>query len=101
MVIYRNEPYENSQTDIFVGKVDKNEIDCILFFSPSAINTFADLIRDKGISLINVKKIPIAVIGTTTARAVRENGLQPAIMPLVSDEESFVEELIKYFSGME
>jgi len=95
--VYKNVPFENPQNDLIFEKIDKNEIDCLTFFSPSAMKSFAHLMGEKGISLINFRNIPIAVIGSTTARAARENGLQPAIMPLMSGEESFVEELEKYF----
>jgi uroporphyrinogen-III synthase len=91
--IYKNVPYRNSQREMLFQKIENKLVDCITFYSPSAINNFADLIGEKGITLINTRKIPIAVIGSTTAQAAREKNLNPGIMPAGSDEESFVEEL--------
>ena len=99
--VYNNVPFRNSQKDLIVQKIDNNIIDCITFFSPSAINTFADLIGEEGIILIHARKIPIAVIGSTTAQAAREKNLQPTIQPSQSDEQSFVDELERYFGVME
>ena len=101
MVIYKNVPITNSKKELIFEKIDSHGIDCITFFSPSAVNTFADLIGEKGITLINTRKIKIAVVGSTTAFAARENKLIPEIMPDRSDERSFVEELVRYFGVME
>jgi uroporphyrinogen-III synthase len=49
---------------------------------------------------MNTRKIPIAVIGPTTAKAARERNLNPEIMPAKSDENSFIEELKRYFGEM-
>jgi uroporphyrinogen-III synthase len=99
--VYKNVPFRNSQKEMIYQKLNDNMIDCITFFSPSAINTFADLMGEKGVTLINTRKIPIAVIGSTTAHAAREKNLQPTIQPSQSDEEGFVEELERYFGVVE
>ena len=56
---------------------------------------------NKFIVFINNRKIPIAVIGPTTALAARELNLKPTIQPPQSDEQSFVEEIKRYFGVME
>jgi len=100
LVIYKNVPITNSKKELIFEKIDKHEIDCITFFSPSAIIIFTDLMGEKGISLINTRKIKIAVIGSTTELAARENNLNPEIIPDRSDERSFVDELVRYFDVM-
>jgi len=95
--IYKNIPNEYSKRELLIEKIDKCRIDCITFFSPSAINRFADLMGDKGIALINANKISIAVIGSSTLLAARKKNLEPTIQPLHSDEQSFAEEIDKYF----
>ena len=99
--VYQNVPFRNSQKEMIYQKLDDNMIDCITFFSPSAINTFTDLMGEKGVTLINIRKIPIAVIGSTTAQAAREKNLQPTIQPSQSDDQNFVQELMKYFNENE
>jgi uroporphyrinogen-III synthase len=101
LVVYKNVPNTNSKNELIFEKIGNHRIDCITFFSPSAVNTFADLIGEKGISLINTRKIKIAVIGSTTAFAARENKLIPEIMPAKSNEDSFVVELERYFNIQE
>ena len=59
--VYKNIPYKNPQREMLYEKIRDSKVDCITFFSPSAINTFADLMGEKGITLINTKKIPIAI----------------------------------------
>jgi uroporphyrinogen-III synthase len=101
IVIYKNIPITNAKKELIFEKIDNHRIDCITFFSPSAINTFTDLMGEKGINLINSKKIPIAVIGSTTSLAAQEKDLVPTIQPSQSNEQSFVEELERYFGVME
>jgi uroporphyrinogen III methyltransferase/synthase len=98
--VYKNMPHRDSQWDTIYEKMDNNLIDCIAFYSPSALNAFAELIGENGISLINDKKIAIAVVGYATARAARENNFHPDIIPTVSDDEHFVEALKGYFGVM-
>lgn len=95
--IYKNVPYNNPDKELLIEKIDKNEVDCIMFFSPSAINGFVSLIGQDGISVLSSRDIAIAVIGKSTAQAARRKGLHPDIIPVKSDEESFIQELEKYF----
>ncbi len=98
MVVYKNEPYENPDKTELQKKIDNNEIDCLTFFSPSAVNSFVQIIGEKIITLIKNQNIPIAVIGSTTEKAVINHGLNPNIKPDESDNQSMIEALIKYFS---
>jgi uroporphyrinogen-III synthase len=95
--IYKTVPFENPERNLIIEKIDKNELDCITFFSPSAINSFASLIGQDGISLLNTRDIAIAVIGGKTAQAADKKGLHPDIIPIKSDEDSFIQELERYF----
>ena len=97
IVVYKNVPNEHTEKEKICHKIENNEIDCIIFFSPSAIDTFAQLMEEKGIELIKKRNVAIAVIGSTTARAARKNDLNPVIIPEMSDELSFINELKKYF----
>jgi uroporphyrinogen-III synthase len=99
--VYKNILHRNSQKEMIFQKIENKSVDCLTFYSPSAINSFADLIGEKGITLINTRKIPIAVIGSTTAKAARGKNLNPEIMPAKSDEDTFVEELERFFEVRE
>jgi len=99
--VYKTIGHKNSQKEMIFQKIENKSVDCITFYSPSAINSFADLIGEQGITLINTRKIPIAVIGPTTAKAARGKNLNPEIMPAKSNEDSFIEDLERYFGVKE
>ena len=98
--VYKTIGHKNSQKEMIVQRIENKSVDCITFYSPSAINSFADLVGEQGIALMNTRKIPIAVIGPTTAKAARGKNINPGIMPAKSDEDSFIEELERYFEVM-
>jgi uroporphyrinogen-III synthase len=95
--IYKNLPYQDSQWEETYKKIKDGVIDCITFYSPSALIAFVTLIGDDGVKMINDKKITIAVIGQSTAQAARKNNLHPEVIPPVSDDGHFVEALKEYF----
>jgi uroporphyrinogen-III synthase len=97
--VYKNIPYSNPQSELLYKKINNDSVNCITFYSPSALNAFIRLMGDEVVSLINAKQIAIAVIGPTTAQAAREKNLAPSIQPSQSDDQNFVEELIKYYKG--
>jgi uroporphyrinogen-III synthase len=95
--IYQTVLNENSNIEFLLKKIEKNELDCIMFFSPSAVNAFTSQIGPDGITLINLKGIAIAAIGKSTAQAASEKRLMPEIVSAKSDEATFIEELEKHF----
>jgi uroporphyrinogen-III synthase len=97
--VYKNQPFRDEKLDSVIKMIEDNALDCLSFYSPSAFNAFADLIGDKYISTIRDKNIPIAVIGLSTAQAVRDKNLHPEIMPDVSDDEHFVQAIKMYFGA--
>jgi len=101
MEIYKNVPYKDPEWDSLYRKITDKLIDCLIFYSPSALKAFVQLIGEEGIELINRVKIPIAVIGSSTAQAAREHALHPEIIPSESDDEHLVEALKNHFGVME
>jgi len=98
VVVYKNKPFENPDKIKLQKKIENNEIDCITFFSPSAVNSFIQILGQKTVEKIGNQKIPIAVIGSTTNKSVINHGLNPNIKPVESDNQSMVEVLNEYFS---
>lgn len=96
VVVYKNEPFDNPDKIHLVEKIENKKIDCITFFSPSAVNSFTKIIDDDILTLIKDQNIPIAVIGPTTEKAVINSGLNPTIKPVESDNQSMVEALINF-----
>jgi uroporphyrinogen-III synthase len=95
--IYENVPYKDAEWEAIHQKIIDNEIDCLVFYSPSAMNAFVQLMQKEGIQIIKRNNIPIAVIGASTAQTAREHDLHPEIMPSVSDDEHLVQALKSYF----
>jgi uroporphyrinogen III methyltransferase / synthase len=75
-----------------VARVAKGEADAILFFSPSAVHTFVELVgRERVAALQN--RIAMASIGPVTAKALQEAGVQRIVMPAEASAEAVVEAL--------
>ena len=51
--VYKNTPYRDLKWDTIFKKIEGKIIDCITFYSPSALHAFAKLIGEDGISMIN------------------------------------------------
>jgi len=97
VVVYKNVAFKNPQRDSMYQKISDNLIDCITFFSPSALNSFIDQMSDNVVSIINANKISVAVIGRTTAFAAQKKNLQLVIQPEKSDIQSFIQALNEFF----
>jgi uroporphyrinogen-III synthase len=96
--LYQTKTYQNPDARRIHEKISDGSIDCITFFSPSALNAFIQLMGDELVNEINFNQIAIAVIGSTTAKAADEVNLKPAIQPAQSDSESFLQALKEYYS---
>lgn len=96
--LYQTKTYKNPDTEMLHQKISDNLIDCVTFFSPSALNAFIQLMGEEVINEINSNQIAIAVIGSTTAKAAEEVKLKLIIQPMQSDSESFLQALKEYYS---
>ena len=67
------------------------DYDYILFASPHAVSFFADALRDLWIK--RPSGIRIAAVGPVTARALREIGLEPTIVPRDPGTDGLTDEL--------
>jgi len=99
LIVYVNSIFENPNKENLKEKIEKKLIDCITFFSPSAVNSFVQLIGKESVKKIRLQNIPIAVIGSTTEFAVKEHQLNPTIKPSISDNEHMVDALMDYFKS--
>lgn len=75
------------------NKIEKGEINCISFFSPSSIENFLKIFPD-----FNQKNINIAVIGNTTLNRLKDFGLKADIIPEKSTSESLAKAIADYFN---
>lgn len=86
-------PQKTKQTDELENMLGTGQIDCIAFFSPSAVTNFKKMYPDF------VKyKTAIAVIGKTTLNRALESGFTANIIAKESTAESLSIEIINYFN---
>ena len=70
------------------------KIDIITFFSPSSVRNFMEMI-----GVETTQRSLIAVIGSTTAEAAKEVGLEVTIVAKQQTAESLVQEIMEHFSA--
>ena len=81
-----------------VTKIVDGQADAILFFSPSAVQHFAGLIDDRKLHQIQGELV-ITAVGPVTANALREAGVQRAVVAQDTTAVSVVEALEKHFAA--
>jgi uroporphyrinogen-III synthase len=96
VVAYRTIPPSNIDRDRAVSIVT-SEADAILFFSPSAAHNFVDLL---GCHWLNAFQLSIAMVavGPVTAAALREIGMDRAVVAANPTPADVVEALEQYFA---
>ena len=72
--------------------------DAILFFSPSAVQHFGELVGVEQLRVIQ-DKLAITAVGPVTARALREAGLERVIVSADTSGASVLETLEKHFAA--
>jgi len=93
IVYITSKPQSSQLCDEIKEKLNKGLIDCICFFSPSAVDNFFELFSD----CLN-DDIVFAVIGDTTAACLDRYGFKAKIKPEVSTSESMVKTLYDYYN---
>jgi uroporphyrinogen III methyltransferase/synthase len=89
-VIPEPENLEHIRTILTDGKID-----IITFFSPSSVRNFLEIL-----GVETVQHALIAVIGPTTAEAVKEAGLEVNIVAKQQTAESLVHGIVEHFGGL-
>jgi len=70
-------------------------LDCITFFSPSAVHNFYGILDG-----IEIKNTDIAVIGKTTLNKAKEHELKVNILPEKSTSENLAKAIVKFYEKM-
>jgi uroporphyrinogen-III synthase len=90
--VYRTVTAEGSSLAPLAKAVSNGEVDSVVFFSPSALVSFAGAI-DAGVAAQTV----IACIGPATTRAAESAGYRNIVTSDDATAESMVESLVRYF----
>ena len=97
VVAYRTlRPAETDQDGL--KKVVDGQADAILFFSPSAVQHFAELTGNGQLLQIQ-DKLAITAVGPVTANALREAGVQSAVVAQDTTAASVIGALEAYFAA--
>lgn len=94
---YENRPPRPEDIEIPLA-LTEGKIDCIVFASPSAVSHFVSIMGQEQ-ALDHLRAAEIAVIGPTTAAAVRARELVPTIQPANSSVEDLVQAITTHFAG--
>ncbi|MFH1006181.1 MAG: uroporphyrinogen-III synthase [Candidatus Latescibacterota bacterium] len=97
VVVYQILPNDSLDTKKMGRALREGRIDCLTFFSPSAFHSFCALLGEDMLHAIKSERIAIAAIGSTTAEAIRTQGLDVAIVPEQSTEAGLVTALSKHY----
>lgn len=94
VIVYNNTfpDYNDEEIETIKEKLNREEINCIVFFSPSAIENF---IRLTGFS--NSTETDIAVIGQTTFNKAIEKGLEPLIIAQKPSSDFLARAIIEFY----
>lgn len=78
--------------------LEKNALDAITFYSPSAVHNFLKRLQMAGGHLRMAVKVPIACVGPFTAAAASEAGLSVKIVAKVHNTEGLCQAIKEFFT---
>jgi uroporphyrinogen-III synthase len=74
------------------------QIDAVTFTSPSTVDNFLYRLTNEGGQLNDLPSVPVACIGTVTARAAESHGLNVKIVPSKQSMSALIEALEDHFA---
>jgi uroporphyrinogen III methyltransferase/synthase len=81
-----------------LGHIANGEADAVLFFSPSAVQHFAELLGGEQLRALQ-DKLAITAVGPVTANALRQAGVSTAVVAADTTAAAVIEALEKHFAG--
>jgi len=95
--VYQTIANPDAPLEFLKNEMEAGRVDCITFFSPSAVENFLSLTGSNILQRSGAGQITLAAIGQTTAGALNRHRLHAEIIASESSEERLVEELCHYF----
>lgn len=80
-----------------IARIAKGDADAVLFFSPSAVHTFVELLGRERVKSLQ-SRVAMASIGPVTAAALRDAGVQRIVMAPEATAEAVVQALENSFA---
>jgi uroporphyrinogen III methyltransferase/synthase len=93
--VYQTAPATPKNLAVLSMRLRDKKIDAITFTSPSAVQQFFHLLPLSEWPVL--REICLAVIGPTTAAAIREHGLQVSVMPETTSAAALIEAIAAHF----
>jgi len=81
-----------------LGRISEVAADAVLFFSPSAVQHFAELFGGQQLRALQ-DKLAVMAVGPVTAKALRGAGVRRIVLAKETTAGSVVEALEEYFAG--
>ncbi len=101
-LVFRVTAYENRPPDPASVQLPEaltgGSLDCVVFASPSSVRNFLAVAGPEA-GLEHLRRLDIAAIGPTTARAVADLGLNVAVQPGQSSVPALVRALCEHYGG--
>ena len=101
-LVFRVTAYENRPPDPASVQLPEaltgGSLDCVVFASPSSVRNFLAVAGPEA-GLEHLRRLDIAAIGPTTARAVADLGLNVAVQPGESSVPALVRALCEHYGG--
>lgn len=97
VVVYRTVAEENPDPRI-LGRIARGEVDAVSFASPSEFEILAGHLGEAKL-LESLRSVPLAAIGPTTARAIRQAGFRVAIEAASSTAGGLAGSIAAYFAA--
>ena len=94
--IYDTVKAEGKGREALEKGIISGEIDMVTFTSSSTVTNFVEMF-DSGPMDVLLSKVTIAVIGPSTAEAVKQCGLQVDVMPSEASIEALAQEIVRFY----
>lgn len=92
VIVYKTVVPETDNLERIRSFLAEGKVNIVTFFSPSSVRNFVEMLGVEALA-----KTRIAVVGPTTAEAIGELGIIPAIVSKQPSAESLVQEIEEYF----
>jgi uroporphyrinogen III methyltransferase/synthase len=92
VVVYKTVAPEPHNLEVIRSFLADGKVDIVTLFSPSSARNFIEML-----SAEMLKKTAVAVIGPTTAEAVKELGIEAAVIAKLATTESLIQGIEEYF----
>lgn len=79
-------------------QISTGQADAVLFFSPSAVHHFAELLGREQFGLLQ-DRLAIAAVGPVTAKALRQAGVQRIVIARDTTAPAVIVSLMEHFAG--